>query len=149
MRLSRNFTLKEFTKSYTAIKLGIKNEPNEEQIENMKALCNNVLQPTRDYYGKPVNVSSGFRSFALNTRRSGSSTSDHCNGKAGDLDNEEDNPTLFFYIKEHLDFDQLIWEFGDEHCPDWIHVSFRAVGNRMQVLRTVRENDKVVYQPYI
>ena len=146
MNLSKSFTLEEFTKSPTALRMGIVNLPTEKHIENMKTLCKLVLQPLRDYYGKPIYINSGYRNEVLNIRIGGSKTSQHCKGEAADLDVGEDNSKLFYYIKEHLEFDQLIWEYGNELNPDWVHVSY-AQNNRMQCLKTVRDiNGKVKYE---
>ena len=142
MKLSKNFWLSEFTKSRTAIQLGIDNTPNEEETQNLKLLCENVLQPLRDWLAHSVNISSGYRNPLLGI---GSKTSDHCKGKAADIDQDiygenraVDNTAVFNYIKEKLDFDQLIWEYGNDIKPDWVHVSYRKEGNRKQILRALK-----------
>lgn len=133
-QLTKNFSLEELIKSQVAIRRGISNMPNEGQFLNLKLLCDNVLQPLREWYDKPVFISSGFRSLALNAAIGGSASSQHCDGYAADLDVGRDNVTLFTYIKNVLDFDQLIWENGDETNPAWVHVSF-CKENRKQVLK--------------
>ena len=113
MKLSKNFSLKELTYSQTAIRNGISNLPNEEQLVNLTALCQRVLQPVRDKYGV-ISVSSGLRAEALNTLIGGSKTSDHCHGRAADFEvksEEVSNIELAKYIKDHLEFKQLILEF--------------------------------------
>lgn len=146
MNLSKNFTLREMTKSVTAKRLGIDNAPDELQISFMKELCGAVLQPLRDELG-PIVISSGLRVPALNKAIGGSSTSQHCalRGAAADIDMDEKNTDVFNYIKDNLIFDQLIWEFGNEACPDWVHVSYHYGHNRGQILKAVKKNGKTTY----
>ena len=148
MKLSENFTLAELTKSSTATRLGIDNSPSPEQLENLVELCHKVLQPLREAVG-PINISSGLRVPALNKAIGGSKTSQHCaiNGAAADID-IEDNKKVFDYIKNNLQFDQLIWEFGNEKQPDWVHVSYHYGHNRGQVLKAVKKDGKTKYVPY-
>lgn len=151
MRLSKNLTLAEVTKSATAKQKGISNEPTIEHLENLKALAENIFQPLRDYFGVPIAVSSGYRSVDLNRAIGGSPTSQHCKGEAIDIDvyGNLTNADVFSYLKDHTDFDQLIWEYGDEKQPDWVHCSYKRVGkNRGQVLRAVRKNGKTYYVVY-
>lgn len=148
MRLSNNFTLQEMVHSYTAVKKGILNEPNEAQIENMRILCENVLQPLRDALG-PIHISSGFRSVKLNTAIGGSSSSQHCalKGAASDIDMGKRNAEVFNYIKENLEWDQLIWEFGTDENPSWVHVSYHEGHNRKQILKAVKQAGRTKYLP--
>lgn len=148
MKLSENFTLAELTKSSTATRLGIDNTPTPEQLENLAELCHKVLQPLRDAIG-PIRISSGLRVPALNKAIGGSKTSQHCaiNGAAADID-IEDNKKVFDYIKNNLQFDQLIWEFGNSKQPDWVHVSYHYGHNRGQVLKAVKKEGKTKYVPY-
>jgi len=151
MRLSNNLTLAEVTKSATAKRKGISNEPNIEHLENLKALAENIFQPLRNYFGVPITVSSGYRSADLNRLIGGSTTSQHCKGEAIDIDvyGNLTNADVFSYLREHTYFDQLIWEFGDEKQPDWVHCSYKRNGkNRGEVLRAVRVNGKVRYEIY-
>ena len=146
MKLSKNLSLKEVTKSNTARRLGIDNTPDEQVIENLKAIAENVFQPCRDHFGHPIYVSSGYRSPRLNEAIRGSKTSQHMAGKALDLDADVfggiSNADIFRYIKDNLEFDQLIWEFGDEDNPDWVHVSFNPNDiNRHRALKSVRLSD--------
>jgi len=148
MKLSENFTLAELTKSSTAKRLGIDNTPNPEQLENLVELCHKVLQPLRDAIG-PIRISSGLRVPELNKAIGGSTTSQHCaiNGAAADID-IDDNKEVFEYIKNNLQFDQLIWEFGNEKQPDWVHVSYHYGHNRGQVLKAIKKDGKTKYVPY-
>jgi hypothetical protein len=153
MYLSKNLSLKEVTKSVTAKRLGISNRPTIGHMENLKAIAEHVFQPLRDYFGKPIAITSGYRSSALNKAIGGSSKSQHCSGQALDLDGDvygsPTNKELFDRIKDHLEFDQLIWEFGDKDNPDWVHVSYKKEGNnRHQVLKAIREDGKTKYIPF-
>ena len=144
MKLSKNFDLKEFTESATAVKEGIQNVPDTEQIANLQRLVENVLQPARDAIYTPIVVTSGFRSAALNKAIGGASSSQHLKGEAADIICV-DNVKLFNYIRSQLEFDQLIWEHGSESYPDWVHVSLKAQGNRKEVLRAVKEKGGIRY----
>ena len=127
MKLSDNFSLKEMIKSQTALRKDIDNEPGEEEIENLKSLCENVLQPVREYYGKAVRVNSGYRSPELNSAIGGSKTSDHCKGMAADIEiNGVANAELAEWIEKNCEFRQLILEFYTPGIPDsgWVHVSY-------------------------
>jgi len=147
MKLSKNLTLAECLRSNTAKRLGIKNEPHDDWVvENLRAIAEHVFQPCRDHFGVPIYVSSGYRSPELNREIGGSNRSQHMEGRALDLDADVfggiTNSELFNYIKENLDFDQMVWEFGDADNPDWVHVSFVYGGvNRKRCLKACR-NDK-------
>ena len=153
MKLSKNFSLKELTYSQTAIRNGISNLPNEEQLVNLTALCQRVLQPVRDKYCV-ISVSSGLRAEALNTLIGGSKTSDHCHGRAADFEvksEEISNIELAKYIKDNLEFKQLILEFyNKDEGPNsgWVHCSFDAGGdNKGEVLTAKRIDGRVEYIP--
>ena len=155
MQLSKYFTLAELTPSGTAKRLGIKNDPTPAHLECLKGLSVNILDKVREHFGKPIWVSSGYRSKALNEVTPGSSaTSQHCTGEAADLDQDGrgtgvTNKMVFDYIKDHLTFDQLIYEYGTDANPDWVHVSWESTGKqRKQVLRCTRVKGKPVYTPY-
>jgi len=139
MKLTKNLSLQEMLKSRTASRLGLSNSPNEEHIKNMQALAENIFQPLRDYFGVPIHIASGYRSEALNKAIGGSKSSQHCKGEAMDIDrdgySQPDNAQLFEYIKKNLDFDQMIWEFGTQQNPEWVHVSHKRDGkNRAELL---------------
>ena len=151
MKLSDNLTLKEVVHSSTAIKHGIDNSPTAEHLENLKALATDVFQPIREHFGKPIYVSSGYRSYALNERIGGSTMSQHSKGQALDLDADVfgglTNAQLFAYIEEWITYDQLIWEFGDNKNPDWVHVSYKKEGkNRGQKLVAYKKGGKTLYK---
>ena len=147
MKLSQNFSLRELTKSQTAERKGISNEPSEEHIENLKLLCTKILQPIRDEFGV-VSVSSGYRSPALCEALGSKSTSQHARGQAADFECYGiDNNKLFEWAPKNLTFDQAILEFyTGEPESGWIHMSYNEDKNRGETLRAFRENNKVVYQ---
>ena len=136
--ISRNFTLEEFTASATAKAKGISNNPGQTDVVNLCALVHNVLQPLREAMGHPIKIGSGFRSLALNRAVGGVSTSQHMRGEAADLCIDGDvakGKRWFEYIRDHLEFDQLIWEKNPRTGNYWVHVSYRADGkNRMRVI---------------
>lgn len=153
MQLSEHFELAEFTRSSTAKRAGIDNSPIETHKNNLKLLCEKVLEPIRTHFARPILISSGYRSAALNAITKGaSSTSQHCSGEATDIDmdgTEISNSEVFHYIKDNLEFDQLIWEFGTDKNPDWVHVSYESNGRqRKQILRAVKTNGSTVYKAY-
>jgi len=153
MKLSDNLSLQEVTKSATAKRLGISNDPNAEHLENLRLTALNIFQPCREHFGKPIAVTSGYRSKALNTAIHGSLSSQHCKGQALDLDAQVygglTNKELFNYIKDNVDFDQLIWEFGNDSEPDWVHVSYNGAMNRAEILKAKRNSKgKVFYERY-
>ena len=119
--------------------------PSQEIIEALTLLTINVLQPAREVVG-PISVSSGYRPLPLNKYIGGSENSQHCKGEAADLICE-DNAHLFDIIKKHLPFDQLIWEFGNDQEPAWVHVSYNVNSNRGMILRAIKQAGKTVYVP--
>lgn len=150
--VSKNISYKEATHSTTAKRLGIDNTPNAEQFSNMVYVAENVFQPIREHFGVPIYVSSFFRSEALNKAVRGSSSSTHIRGEAMDLDADVfegvTNAQIFEYIKNNLEFDQLIWEFGTDENPAWVHVSLSKRNNRKQILKAVRVDGKTHYEIY-
>jgi hypothetical protein len=154
MKISKYVDISEVTSSDTAKRRGIDNSPTQEHLENLKVTCTEVFDKVREHFGVPIYISSGYRSAALNKAIGGSATSDHNNGKALDLDqdgkgNGVTNRQVFDYIKDNLEFDQLIWEFGSSQNPDWVHVGYRKGANRKQILRAVRNaSGKTTYAPY-
>ena len=150
MMLSKNLSLGEFTRSQTAKRKGIDNTPNKEHLEAAKMLAENIFQPIRDCFAVPIFISSGYRSDALNEAIGGSKTSQHSKGEAIDIDmdhrNGPKNEEIFHYIRENLPFDQLIWEFGNNERPDWVHVSYNSAGEqRGQILTAKRNSSGKVY----
>ena len=155
MKLTANFTLDELTKSQTAERKGINNNPSPEQIENLKALAVNILQPVRAHFDKPLIISSGFRCAQLCIEIGSSVNSQHCaDNEAAAADFEiwgTDNEVLATWIKSELEFDQLILEFYKDNEPTsgWIHCSYSTDHNRHQSLRAMREDGKVIYKPWL
>lgn len=148
MKLSPHFSLAEFTKSQTAVRRGIDNTPSLAAIDNLQLLVDNVLQPVRMHFGRPVTISSGYRSPKLNTAIGGSPTSDHCLGMAADIEIVGiDNRQLATFIRDNLPFTQLILEFYTDGVPDsgWVHVSYDKNDVKKQVLRATKVNGKTTY----
>lgn len=148
-RISKNITYNEAIFSNTAKRKGIENKPNDEHISAMMSIADMVFQPLRSYVGGPIKITSFFRSPKLNQAIGGSSSSQHCKGQAMDLDDvygHKTNAEMFMYIKENLDFDQLIWEFGDDKNPAWVHVSYvDKQENRNRCLKAYKEKGKTKY----
>jgi hypothetical protein len=140
IRISKNFTLEEFTVSKTVKEKGIRNNPGQTDVVNLCALVHHVLQPLRDAMGHPIKIGSGYRSLALNRAVGGVSNSQHMRGEAADLCIDGDlakGRKWFAYIRDHLPFDQLIWEHNAKGSF-WVHVSYRADGqNRKQVINNL------------
>lgn len=153
-KLSNHISWKEATNSNTATRKGISNEPSPDQVGNMIELAVNVFEPLREWVGQPVKINSMFRSEALNKALgSASTTSQHMcnNGAAMDIDDDycdKTNAEMFHWIKDNLDFDQMIWEFGTTDNPDWVHVSYKSEGNRKQILKAVRVDGRTKYLPF-
>lgn len=150
MKLSENFTLSEMTKSETALRHGLPNDPEPDHLENMKKLAERVLQPVRDHYGRGVKVNSAYRHPDVNRAVGGSTTSDHCKGMAADIEIPGvPNAELAEWIRDNCEFRQLILEFYTPGIPDsgWVHVSYNEADNKKQVLTAMKENGKTVYKP--
>ena len=151
-RISKHISYKEATRSITAIRLGIDNKPFEYELGNMKAVAENIFEPLRKWVGGAIKVTSFFRSEKLNQAIGGSVSSQHCQGRAIDIDDvygHKTNAEMFEYIKNNLDFDTIIWEFGTDDNPDWIHVSYVSnERNRGRVLKAIKENGKTKYLNY-
>jgi zinc D-Ala-D-Ala carboxypeptidase len=148
MKLTANFSLEELTKSETALRFDLDNEPNDEQLANLVALCECVLQPVRDHFGKGVKVNSGLRTPEVNAKVGGSKTSDHCKGMAADIEIPGvANAELAQWITDNLEFRQVILEFYTPGIPDsgWVHVSYNSGDNKKQVLTATKQNGKTVY----
>ena len=147
--ISRHISYKEGVYSRTALRRGIKNNPNAEQMENMITIAEEVFEPLRMWVGGPIKINSFFRSPELNKAIGGSGKSQHCHGQAIDIDDtfgKMSNAEMYEFIKENLDFDQIIWEFGDDDNPDWVHVSYvSAEENRKRCLKAYKEKGKTRY----
>lgn len=149
-KISKHITLREGVESFTAKRRGIENIPSEYQLTNMVAIAENVFEPLRKWVGGPIKINSFFRSPELNKAIGGSSKSQHCEGRAIDIDDTygwKSNAEMYNYIKNNLDFDQLIWEFGTDDNPDWVHVSYVSVdGNRRRCLKAEKVNNRTTYK---
>ena len=152
MKISHNITYAEAIHSNTAKRKGIDNTPNPAQVENMKVTAEKVFQPLREWVGGPIKINSFFRGADLNKAIGGSTRSQHCKGQAMDIDDTfgyKTNAEMYHYIKDNLDFDQMIWEFGDNKNPDWVHVSYVNPGeNRNKCLVAYRQDGKTRYSLY-
>ena len=147
MKLTQNFSLAEMTKSETALRHGLPNDPEPDHLENMTSLAENVLQPIRNYFGMGVKVNSAYRHPDVNRAVGGSTTSDHCKGMAADIEIPGvPNAELAEWIQNNLEFRQLILEFYTPGIPDsgWVHVSYNPADNKKQVLTAMKENGKTV-----
>jgi hypothetical protein len=155
MKLSEHLALSEVIRSESAKRHGISNMPTPEHIENFKKLADNVFEKVRNHFRCPIHISSGYRSKELNACTPGASaTSQHSTGEAIDIDmdgsaNGVTNRMVFDFIKDNIDFDQLIYEFGDDKNPSWVHVSYESTGKqRKQILKATKVNGKTTYAPY-
>ena len=149
-QLTKNFSLAELTKSETALRFDMENTPGPVEIANLTDLAGKVLQPVRDHFGKGVKVNSGFRHPDVNAKVGGSKTSDHCKGQAADIEIPGvPNAELAEWIKDNLEFRQLILEFYTPGIPDsgWVHVSFVDGDNKKQVMTATKKDGKTVYLP--
>jgi len=150
MEISKHISYKEATKSNTATRLGIDNTPGDYELTNMQTVAEKIFEPLRAFVGGPIKINSFYRCEELNKAIGGSSRSQHCEGRAIDLDDtftHATNAEMFNYIKEHLNFDQLIWEFGTNENPDWVHVSYVSEDqNRNRCLKAEKVNGKTQYR---
>ena len=150
MNISTHISSREGERSNTATKLGIYNTPSDDILEVMKTTAWAVFEPLREWVGGPIKITSFYRCEELNRAIGGSTSSQHCKGQALDLDDTfgyKTNAEMFEFIKDTIEFDQLIWEFGDENNPDWIHVSYtKDRPNRNRVLRAFRQDGRTKYE---
>ena len=148
--ISEHISYREGVYSITATRLGINNTPEDDQLHFMGIIAEKVFEPLRDWVGGPIKINSFYRSPELNTAIGGSKTSQHCKGQAMDIDDtlgRATNAEMFHWIKENLNFDQMIWEFGDDDNPDWIHISYVSEEkNRNRCLKAYKENKKTKYK---
>jgi hypothetical protein len=147
--ISKHISYKEGVYSTTATRRGIDNTPNDNQLKCMETIAEEVFEPLRTYVAGPIKINSFFRSPELNTAIGGSKTSQHCKGQAMDIDDtfgKMTNAEMYRWIKDNLDFDQMIWEFGNDNNPDWVHISYISPeDNRNRCLKAYRENGKTKY----
>ena len=147
--ISAHISYKEAVYSRTATRLDIDNNPDDMEVYRMSLIAEEVFEPLRAWVGGPIKINSFFRSPELNTAIGGSTKSQHCQGQAIDLDDtfgRATNAEMYDFIKEHLDFDQMIWEFGDDDNPDWVHVSYVSSDkNRNRCLKAYKENGRTKY----
>ena len=148
-KISEHISFKEAMHSATAKRKGINNMPDPDAVAAMQKLAENVFEPLRSFVGGPIKINSMYRSEELNKAIGGSKTSQHCKGQAIDIDDvygHATNAVMYEYIVENLDYDQIIWEFGDDDNPDWVHVSYVSKEkNRRRQLRAERKNGKTTY----
>ena len=149
-RISEHISLKEGIKSHTATRLNIDNVPSSLDLINMKTIAEKVFEPLRKWVNGPIAINSFYRSPKLNSAIGGSISSQHCSGRAFDIDDKygyKTNAEMFEYIKCNLDFDQMIWEFGSDDNPDWVHVSYISEdSNRRRCLKAYKENNTTKYK---
>ena len=147
--ISKHVSMKEATRSVTALRLGLDNAPTEEHLDNMKLLASKIFEPLRSWVGGPIRINSFYRGPELNKAIGGSTKSQHMIGQAMDIDDtygHKTNAEMFNYIRGNLDFDQMIWEFGDDDNPNWVHISYVSPEkNRNRCLKAYKENGKTKY----
>jgi zinc D-Ala-D-Ala carboxypeptidase len=150
MRISEHISYKEGVKSNTATRLGIDNTPGDYELGNMELIAERIFEPLRAWVGGPVKITSFYRNKELNIAIGGAQRSQHCEGRAIDLDDtfgHKTNKEMYDWIKENLNFDKIIWEFGDDDNPDWVHVSYVSEDqNRNRCLTTYKENGETGYK---
>ena len=148
--ISKHISDKEGVYSITAIRRNLDNTPTKTHLNNMKELAEQIFEPLREWVGGPIRVNSFYRGKELNKAIGGSNTSQHCKGQAMDIDDtrcKKTNAEMFKWIKENLNFDQIIWEFGNDKNPDWIHISYvDEVNNRNRCLKAYKKRSKTKYK---
>ena len=153
-KISKHISYKEGTYSQTALRRGLDNTPNEEQLKCMKEVAENLFEPLREWVGGPIKINSFFRGEPVNTAIGGSKYSQHMKGQAMDIDDtfgHKTNAEMYHYIKDNLDFDQLIWEFGDDKNPNWIHVSYvthRENRKKLTIAKKVNGRTKYIHEAH-
>ena len=148
--ISEHVSYKEGTYSVTATRLGVDNTPDDEQLTNMELIAEKIFEPLRKWVGGPIKINSFYRGLLLNTAIGGSKKSQHMKGQAMDIDDNYGHATnaeMYHWIKDNLDFDQMIWEFGNDDEPNWIHVSYVSKKeNRNRCLKAYRKDGKTKYK---
>ena len=149
-KISKHISYKEGVYSRTAQRLGIDNNPSQYELTNMQVIAENIFEPLREWVNGPIAINSFYRSADLNKAIGGSSKSQHCQGRAMDIDDtfaHKTNAEMYSWIKDNLDFDQMIWEFGDDDNPNWVHISYVSEDtNRNRCLKAYKENGKTKYK---
>ena len=148
-RLTKHVSYKEGVHSITALRLGLKNDPSDDHLKNMRLIAEKIFEPLRMHVGGPIKINSFYRGPELNKAIGGSTKSQHCHGQAMDIDDtygHMENCDMYKFIKENLDFDQMIWEFGDDDNPNWVHVSYVSPEkNRNRCLKAYKDKGKTKY----
>jgi len=153
-KISEHISWKEGTFSRTALRRGLDNTPDEKQLKCMKEIAESVFEPLREWVGGPIKINSFFRGEPVNTAIGGSKTSQHMKGQAIDIDDtfgHKTNAEMYHYIKDNLDFDQLIWEFGDDKNPNWVHVSYvshRPNRKRLTIAKKINGRTRYIHEAH-
>ena len=151
-KISKHISYKEGTYSQTALRRGLDNTPNEEQLKCMKEVAENLFEPLREWVGGPIKINSFFRGEPVNTAIGGSTRSQHMKGQAIDIDDtfgHKTNAEMYHYIKDNLDFDQMIWEFGDDKNPNWVHISYvthRENRKKLTIAKKINGKTKYIHE---
>ena len=149
-KISKHVSYKESVYSTTALRLGLNNDPNEYHLNNMKLISEKIFEPLRTHVGGPIKINSFYRGPELNKAIGGSSKSQHCTGQAIDIDDtfgHMSNADMYKWVKENLNYDQMIWEFGDDKNPNWVHISYvDEENNRNRCLKAYKEKGKTKYK---
>ena len=154
MKISHNISYAEAIHSNTAKRKGIDNTPNPTQVENMKLTAEKIFQPLREWVGGPIKINSFFRGEPVNTAIGGSTRSQHMKGQAIDIDDtfgHKTNAEMYHYIKDNLDFDQMIWEFGTDKNPNWLHISWvshRPNRKKLTIAKKVNGRTKYIHEAH-
>ena len=152
--ISKHISYKEATHSATALRRGLDNTPNDEQLKCMEEVAENLFEPLREWVGGPIKVNSFFRGEPVNTAIGGSTRSQYMKGQAIDIDDtfgHKTNAEMYHYIKDNLDFDQLIWEFGDDKNPNWVHmswVSHRPNRKKLTIAKKVNGKTRYIHEAH-
>ena len=152
--ISKHVSYKEATYSTTALRRNLDNTPNNEQLKCMEEIAENIFEPLRKWVGGPIKINSFFRGEPVNTAIGGSKTSQHCKGQAMDIDDTfgyKTNAEMYHYIKDNLDFDQMIWEFGDDNNPNWVHISYvthRPNRKKLTIAKKVNGKTKYIHEAH-
>tara|TARA_B100000085_G_C18516851_1_gene501989 strand:- start:363 stop:827 length:465 start_codon:yes stop_codon:yes gene_type:complete len=151
-RISKHISYHEGIRSNTALRLNINNTPTDYHLSNMENLAYHLFEPLREWVGGPIKITSFYRNEKLNKAIGGSSRSQHCEGRAIDIDDTfgyKTNAEMFDYIKKNLSFDKMIWEFGDDNNPAWVHVSYDSPdSNRQRTYKAISQNGRTIYTRY-